>query len=135
MLAALASAQVTGVPNFQKVNDQVYRGGQPSSIGFTNLAALGIRFPGVPTIVGPYGYFDARARVSAPLIDLYELNMVQAYLDRGRTATAVFELFVRKLPDNRNFLLAAGLEQARGYPQRISSLSVELRAAPIEVFT
>jgi len=55
------------------------------------------------------------AAASALLIDLYELNMVQAYLDRGRTATAVFELFVRKLPDNRNFLLAAGLEQALDY--------------------
>jgi nicotinate phosphoribosyltransferase len=49
---------------------------------------------------------------SALLIDLYQLNMVQAYLARGQVETAVFELFVRKLPKDRAFLLSAGLEQA-----------------------
>lgn len=46
------------------------------------------------------------------LTDLYQLNMIQAYLDQGQTGTAVFEFFVRKLPDRRRFLVAAGLEQA-----------------------
>ena len=46
------------------------------------------------------------------LTDLYQLNMIQAYLDHGQTKTAVFEFFVRKLPARRGFLLAAGLEQA-----------------------
>jgi nicotinate phosphoribosyltransferase len=46
------------------------------------------------------------------LTDLYQLNMIQAYLDHGDTKTAVFEFFVRKLPPRRRFLLAAGLEQA-----------------------
>lgn len=46
------------------------------------------------------------------LTDLYQLNMVQAYLDRGMAETAVFELFMRKLPAERNFYVAAGLEQA-----------------------
>ena len=45
------------------------------------------------------------------LTDLYQLNMLQAYLDEGATDKAVFEFFVRKLPPRRNFLLAAGLEQ------------------------
>jgi nicotinate phosphoribosyltransferase len=48
---------------------------------------------------------------SAVLTDLYQLNMMQAYLDRGETKTAVFEFFVRKLPRDRGFLIAAGLEQ------------------------
>jgi nicotinate phosphoribosyltransferase len=48
---------------------------------------------------------------SALLTDLYQLNMLQAYLDRGETQTAVFEFFVRKLPAHRGFLIAAGLEQ------------------------
>lgn len=35
---------------------------------------------------------------ASPLLtDLYQLNMIQAYLDRGETKTAVFELFLRKL--------------------------------------
>ncbi len=50
---------------------------------------------------------------TSPLLtDLYQLNMIQAYLERGETKTAVFELFVRKLPPERGFLVAAGLQQA-----------------------
>ena len=52
---------------------------------------------------------------SALLTDLYQLNMLQAYLDHGETGTAVFELFVRKLPDRRSFLVAAGLEQVLAF--------------------
>lgn len=47
----------------------------------------------------------------ALLTDLYQLNMLQAYLEHGKRDTAVFEFFVRKLPPQRGFLLAAGLEQ------------------------
>ena len=51
--------------------------------------------------------------LSSPLLtDLYQLTMLQAYFERGMTGTAVFELFTRKLPPRRNFLVAAGLEQA-----------------------
>jgi nicotinate phosphoribosyltransferase len=49
--------------------------------------------------------------VSPLLTDLYQLNMIQAYLDHGKTDTAVFEFFMRKLPARRGFLVAAGLEQ------------------------
>ncbi len=53
---------------------------------------------------------------NSPLLtDLYQLNMMQAYLDHGKTGTAVFEFFMRKLPTNRSFLIAAGLEQALGF--------------------
>jgi len=47
--------------------------------------------------------------------DLYELNMIQAYLDRGEDKEAVFEFFVRRLPERRGFLLAAGLDDALTY--------------------
>ena len=54
--------------------------------------------------------------LESPLLtDLYQLNMMQAYLDRGETGTAVFEFFVRKLSDRRAFLMAAGLAQALDY--------------------
>lgn len=46
------------------------------------------------------------------LTDLYQLTMLQAYWASHMTETAVFELFVRKLPPTRNFLMAAGLDQA-----------------------
>ncbi|MCS6877604.1 MAG: nicotinate phosphoribosyltransferase [Geminicoccaceae bacterium] len=45
------------------------------------------------------------------LTDLYELTMLDAYRREGMEAVASFELFVRKLPPCRNFLVAAGLEQ------------------------
>ncbi|OAQ21860.1 nicotinate phosphoribosyltransferase [Thermosulfurimonas dismutans] len=47
--------------------------------------------------------------VSALLTDLYELTMSQVYVERDMLAPATFSLFVRKLPQNRSFLLAAGL--------------------------
>jgi len=44
--------------------------------------------------------------------DLYELTMGAAYFDAGLAGTiGTFELFVRHLPENRSFLVAAGLEQ------------------------
>lgn len=55
-----------------------------------------------------YGFDICRTPL---LTDLYELNMYEAYLEAGMTATASFEFFVRKLPPCRNFLVAAGLEQ------------------------
>jgi nicotinate phosphoribosyltransferase len=42
--------------------------------------------------------------------DLYELTMAQSYLENGKTKPAVFSLFIRRLPKNRSFLVAAGLE-------------------------
>jgi nicotinate phosphoribosyltransferase len=53
--------------------------------------------------------------VSPLLTDLYQLNMMQAYLDHGHTGSAVFEFFIRKLPPRRGFLVAAGLEQVLDY--------------------
>lgn len=41
--AASGMPVAPGVPNFWKVNDQVYRGAQPSEEGFKSLAKLGIR--------------------------------------------------------------------------------------------
>ena len=46
------------------------------------------------------------------LTDLYQLTMLHTYYRQRMEATAVFELFVRKLPEQRNFMVAAGLEQA-----------------------
>jgi nicotinate phosphoribosyltransferase len=51
--------------------------------------------------------------------DLYELNMVQAYLERDESKEAVFEFFVRRLPARRGFLLAAGLEDTLEYLETI----------------
>ena len=49
---------------------------------------------------------------STLLTDLYQLTMLQGYFLERMNGTASFELFVRKLPRERNFLIASGLEQA-----------------------
>jgi nicotinate phosphoribosyltransferase len=46
---------------------------------------------------------------AALLVDLYELTMSASYLARGITEEATFELFARRLPPRRDWLLAAGL--------------------------
>jgi nicotinate phosphoribosyltransferase len=58
-------------------------------------------------------------RASALLTDLYQINMMQAYLDHGETKTAVFEFFVRSQPTRRGFLVAAGLEQALDFLENL----------------
>ena len=59
--------------------------------------------------------------------DLYQLTMAAGYFESGRTSDiAVFELFVRRLPPNRDYLIAAGLEQAVEY-------LVNLRFEPSQV--
>jgi nicotinate phosphoribosyltransferase len=46
--------------------------------------------------------------------------MLQAYLDESMDWSATFELFVRRLPPQRNFLVAAGLEQALAFLETLS---------------
>ena len=47
--------------------------------------------------------------------DLYELTMLQAYFEEQMNDTAVFSLFVRRLPTQRNYLLACGLDEVLTY--------------------
>ena len=49
---------------------------------------------------------------SGLLTDLYELTMAAGYVQTHFEARATFELFARHLPARRNYLVAAGLEQA-----------------------
>jgi nicotinate phosphoribosyltransferase len=64
---------------------------------------------------------------SSPLLtDLYQLTMLQAYYREGMDDTAVFEFFVRDLPPQRNFLLAAGLEQVLQFLENLRFTPEEL---------
>ena len=60
---------------------------------------------------------DANA---ALLTDLYELTMADSYHRRAMNERATFDLFVRELPERRNFLVACGLEQALDYLERLT---------------
>ena len=68
----------------------------------------------------------ADVKTSALLTDLYQLTMLQGYFDQGMKEIAVFEFFVRKLPAKRNFLIAAGLEQALGFLEQVQFSPDEL---------
>ena len=54
-------------------------------------------------------------RDNALATDLYELTMAAAYFENMEVGEATFELFVRNLPKNRSYLIAAGLEQVVEY--------------------
>ena len=58
--------------------------------------------------------------------DLYELTMAAAYFDNGMRDRATFELFVRRLPPHRSYLIAAGLEHALDYLQGLRFTSEEI---------
>jgi nicotinate phosphoribosyltransferase len=64
--------------------------------------------------------------MSVLLTDLYQLTMLQVYFDRGMNRTAVFEFFVRKMPEQRNFFVAAGLEQVLDYLEGLHFTGDEL---------
>ncbi|PYU10486.1 MAG: nicotinate phosphoribosyltransferase [Acidobacteria bacterium] len=70
---------------------------------------------------------------SGLLTDLYELTMAAGYVQNRFEALATFELFVRHLPNRRNYLVAAGLEQALDFLENVSFSSEDvayLRALP-----
>ncbi len=64
--------------------------------------------------------------MSALLTDLYQLTMLDAYQREGLDDIAVFELFFRRLPPQRNFLVAAGLEQVLAFLEGLSFDAEEL---------
>jgi len=66
------------------------------------------------------------SRPSVLLTDLYQLTMLQAYIEKGMEEPAVFEFFVRKLPAKRAFLMAAGLEQAMEYLESLRFTASDL---------
>jgi len=69
---------------------------------------------------------DLTGSSSVLLTDLYQLTMLQGYFDQGMEESAVFEFFVRKLPPQRNFLVAAGLEQALSFLENLRFTPEEL---------
>ncbi len=58
--------------------------------------------------------------------DLYELKMLRVYTREGMDETGVFDLYVRNLPESRNYLLACGLDDALAYLESVRFLPEEL---------
>jgi nicotinate phosphoribosyltransferase len=68
-------------------------------------------------------------KYSGLLTDLYELTMAAGYLETGFDARATFELFVRSLPPRRNYLVAAGLDQALDFLENVRFSDEEIAYA------
>lgn len=108
---------------------------------------------GVPVVLGASTSYSARFEGSNPMVpagirnrargvrhnramdsptssalrtDLYELTMAAAYLQTGFTVNATFEVFVRNLPERRNYLVAAGTEQALEFLETARFSSAEI---------
>jgi nicotinate phosphoribosyltransferase len=81
---------------------------------------------------------SSNPKYSGLLTDLYELTMAAGYLETGFDARATFELFVRSLPPRRNYLVAAGLDQALDFLENVRFSDEEiayLRKQPVFVRT
>ncbi len=82
--------------------------------------------------------------MNALLTDLYELTMAAGYFEAGKTEEkATFELTIRHLPRNRNFVIAAGLPEVVDYllnlsftPEEVEYLRglPQFRGAPAKFF-
>ena len=58
--------------------------------------------------------------ISSLLTDLYQLTMLQGYVEQSMGDIAVFEFFARKLPRGRKFFMAAGLAQVVDYLETLA---------------
>jgi len=67
-----------------------------------------------------------RPAANSLLTDLYQLTMLQSYYELGMDDTAVFEFFVRRLPEHRSFMLFAGLQQVVEYLENLHFSREEL---------
>ena len=63
----------------------------------------------------------------ALLVDLYELTMAAGFFEHRIECRATFELFVRQLPPERGYLIAAGLDSALGYLENLRFTDEDVR--------
>ncbi len=72
--------------------------------------------------------------ITGTATDLYQLTMAAGYHAHRRTEEASFELFVRRLPPHRSYLVIAGLAQVVEYLQNLRFSEAEisyLQALPV----
>jgi nicotinate phosphoribosyltransferase len=65
--------------------------------------------------------------LKSPLLtDLYQLTMLQGYIEDGFHEEAVFEFYVRQMPENRSFLVASGLESCLNFLENMAFTEEEI---------
>ncbi len=63
----------------------------------------------------------------ALMVDLYEITMAAGYFERHMDCRATFELFVRSLPSERSYLVAAGIDDAINYLETLRFSDDDIR--------
>ncbi|MFN7996811.1 MAG: TolC family protein [Bryobacteraceae bacterium] len=91
----------------------------------TSLQALGVKFPGIPTVVGPFNYFDLRATLTQSVFDLTRLRNLHA-------ATELVKSTALASKDARDLVVLAvsgNYLQVIAAAARVSSARAQLQTA------
>ena len=107
-----------------------------------NLAAFGFTAPGIPQLVGPFNVYDARLRLSQPLVDLSALSAAQAglhtldaekarYADtRSLVIAAVTNLYLVAVADRSRVEAADAAEKTADIVHRLAADQNEAGVVP-----
>src|SRR5437879_1738182 len=128
-LSVLLSQQATAASRAQRIRvlSQLLpniNSGVSEHLAKENLDTFGIKVPGFPSVVGPFGFFDARVSLSQSLFDL-------ASMDRARAAGQDVSAAQFSYQDSRNLIVTAA---ASSYLQALSDAS-RITAAQAQVDT
>lgn len=91
----------------------------------TNLRAFGLRFPGVPGVVGPFNYFDLRATLTQSLFDLTALKNYRSAREQERA----IELSLRDARETVVLAVAGAYLQTVAAQARLRSAEAQLKTA------
>ncbi len=102
------------------------------AVSQVDLAAEGLRIPGFPTIIGPFGYTDLRASLSWSLVDLKALHTYMAAKHQFKSA----ELSAQDAQDmvvltvgNAYMLVLADQGRVESYEAQVATAKVSLDQA------
>jgi outer membrane protein TolC len=128
-LSVLLSQQATAATRAQRLRvlSQLLpniNSGISEHVAKENLDTFGIKVPGFPSVVGPFGFFDARVSLSQSLFDLSSMDRVRA---AGQDISAAQFSY----QDSRNLIVTAA---ASSYLQALSDAS-RISAAQAQVDT
>lgn len=90
--SAYAATQGANLPNFQKVNEHVYRGAQPSANGFRELAQLGIKTVIDLRLIGEHSQADEQKLVTNLGMRYISVPMAGMSTPKDDQVTAVLAL-------------------------------------------
>jgi tyrosine-protein phosphatase SIW14 len=91
--SAWADSENNNLPNFHKVDDQVYRGGQPTSEGFKSLADLGIKTVIDLRLIGEHSQADEQKIVTGLGMRYVSIPMHGMETPKDNQVAAVQALF------------------------------------------